>query len=137
MKEIENLNKCKQLIIEWEKAHHINEYMDLYEKLSLYSVFLAENLSQLKDEYNHAYYARKISVSHSFLTNRAEKIAENTALRKAETEHEQLIHEELESEALAYRLDIFLKQVNKVLDMMRTRISLEKKEMERITPNDI
>ena len=133
----ENINKCKKILQEYSESKSIAEYLQTYEKLSLYSVFLAENLSTLKTDYNRAYYKRKIEVSHSFLNNRAEKISEKTALTKAEVDNESLVKEELESEALAMRLELFLKQINKALEAMRTRISFEKTEKERIRPEDI
>jgi len=132
-----NLAKAKELLVKYENAKHIWEYLNIYEKLSLYSVFLWENLSQLKTEYNRSYYRRKIAISHSFLTNRQEKISEKTCLEMANDENSELLEQEMESEAIANRLDIFLRQINKVLEAIRTRISYEKAEKWRITSEDL
>lgn len=133
----ENINKTKDILVQYQNCKDINTMVELYERLTMYSVFLGENLSELKKDYNMNYYKRKIEISHSFLNNRKEKISERTSLEMANTENEELIREELESESLVNRLDIFLRQVNKVSEAMRTRISLEKQEKNRILPNEI
>ena len=46
----------------------------------------------------------------------------------ANDENSELLEQEMESEAIANRLDIFLRQINKVLEAIRTRISYEKSE---------
>lgn len=133
----ENLTKCKKILEEWSKTKHLQEMLRLYEQLTLYAVFIGENLSELKKDYNQAYFVRKIEVSHSFLTNRREKISESTSLKQAENDNEELIRRELEAESLTYRLDVFLKQINKTLEMMRSKIAYERSEKDRISLNDI
>ena len=46
----------------------------------------------------------------------------------ANNENSKLLEQEMESEAIANRLDIFLRQINKVLEAMRSRVSYEKAE---------
>lgn len=132
-----NLNRTKELMVEYEKSVHIQDMFRIYEKLSLYSVFLGENLSELKKQYNKAYFQRKISLSRSFISNRSQKISERTSLEMATESNASLLETELEAEALAYRLETFLRQVNKVMEAMRSRISFEKQEKERLTVNDV
>lgn len=133
----ENINKTKKILEDYQNCKDINTMVELYERLTMYAVFLWENLSELKKDYNMNYYKRKIEISHSFLNNRQEKISERTSLEMANTQNQELIREELESESLVNRLDIFLRQVNKVAEAMRTRISLEKSERNRLIPNEL
>jgi len=131
------LNKIKKLIIEYEKEQELSKIVNLYERLSLYSIFLAEELSKYKTIYNTTYYNRKISISHSYLNNKQEKISDKLAIEKANIENEELFKQELNQESQAIRLDNFLKQVNRVLDAIRTKISYLKVEQERVTKDNI
>ncbi|MGB2111224.1 MAG: hypothetical protein ACPHY8_05295 [Patescibacteria group bacterium] len=49
----------------------------------------------------------------------------------ANTENEELFNQEQEMESLALRLDVFLKQVNRVLQVMSSDISYLKQESNR------
>ena len=62
-----NLKKAKDILIEYEKTTELVAVLQLYKRLSLYSVFLWENLSSLKKDYNISNYTRKIEVSKSYL----------------------------------------------------------------------
>lgn len=128
---------AKDTIIAYSNAKSLDEILRLYERLSIESVWIAEILSTLKSEYNRAYYVRKLAISHSFLNNRREKITERQSLEMANEENKEEIESELEWESLAYRVDAFLKQLNKVLESMRTRISYEKNEKSRTMPYDL
>ena len=132
-----NIAKAKEILIEYEKATELNNILELYKRLSLYSVFLWENLSQLKKEYNSAYFTRKIEVSKSYLNNKRKKITDKTSLETAQVENEELIYQESEYEALALRLETFLRQVNRVIECMRTEISFLKGELNRTKSDDI
>lgn len=132
-----NLTKAKEILIEYEKTTELVKVLELYKRLSLYSVFLWENLSDLKKQYNTSYYTRKIEVSKSYLNNKKEKITDRQSLELANTENEELYKQESEFEALAMRLDIFLKQINKVLMCMSSDISFMKGELNRTTKDNI
>ena len=131
------INKIKKLIIEYEKEQELSNIVNMYEKLALYSIFLAEQLSEYKNSYNSSYYKRKISISHSYLNNKAEKITDKLALEKANIENEELLKQELELESITIRLDNFLKQVNKILEAQRTKISYLKSEKERLNKDNL
>ena len=132
-----NLQKAKDILIEYEKTTEVAKVLELYKRLSLYSVFLWENLSDLKSQYNISNYHRKIEVSKSYLNNKAKKITDRTSLEMANTENEELYKQEQELESLALRLDTFLRQCNKVIEAMRTEISYLKQEANRITSQDL
>ena len=132
-----NIEKAKQILIDYEKATELVAILDLYKRLSLYAVFLWENLATLKKAYNTSYYTRKIEVSKSYLNNKKEKITDRQSLELATSENEELFKQEWELESLAMRLDIFVKQVNRVIDAMRTDISFLKWELNRTKANDI
>jgi hypothetical protein len=53
--------------------------------------------------------------------------SENDAMLQAE----ELIKKELESESNAYKADLLLRQINKVLDAMQQRISILRREAEQ------
>lgn len=133
----ENLQKAKDILIEYEKTTELVRVLELYKRLSLYSVFLWENLSDLKKQYNTSYYTRKIEVSKSYLNNKKEKITDKQALSLADTENEELYLQESQIEALALRLDIFLKQINKVLMVMSSDVSYLKNEQNRTKSWDL
>lgn len=132
-----NLKVTKQILIDYEKTTEIVQILELYKRLSIYSVFLWENLSDLKKHYNTSYYTRKIEVSKSYLNNKKEKITDRTSLELANTENEELFKQEWEYESIAMRLDIFLKQINRVLSCMSSDISFLKIEMNRTKSNDL
>lgn len=134
---LKNIEKAKQILIDYEKTNELVAILDLYKRLSLYSVFLGENLANLKKQYNTSYYTRKIEVSKSYLNNKKEKITDRQSLELATCENEELFREEWELEALALRLDIFIKQVNVVINAMRTDISFLKSELNRTKSDDI
>ncbi len=133
----ENLQKAKDILVEYQNTTEVSAILQLYKKLSLYSVFLWENLSSLKKQYNISNYTRKIEVSKSYLNNKAQKITDRTSLEMANTENEELFNQEQEMESLALRLDVFLKQVNRVLQVMSSDISYLKQESNRTNRWDI
>jgi len=136
-KVLENIAKTKEILIEYEKTKELVAILNLYKRLSLYSVFLWENLSDLKKQYNTSYYTRKIEVSKSYLHNKKTKITDRQSLEMATTENEELFKQEWDLEALTMRLDTFLKQINKVLMAMSSELSFLKAEANRTNRNDI
>lgn len=127
----------KKIFDEYKENPTIHKLVNIYERLAINLVFLWEEEAKLKKEYNTSYYTRKIQVSHSYLTNKAEKISDKLALTQAETQNEELLKKELEQEALLHRLSLFRQQGNRVLESMRTKISFEKWEMQRTKTDDI
>lgn len=133
----ENLEVAKSILQEYENTTELTRVLQLYKRLSIYSVFLWENLSQLKKQYNTSYYTRKIEVSKSYLNNKKDKITDKKAVSLADIENEELYIQESQNEALALRLDIFLKQINKVLMAMSSDVSYLKNEQNRTKSSDL
>lgn len=133
----DNLQTAKDILEEYENTNELTRVLQLYKRLSIYSVFLWENLSQLKKQYNTSYYTRKIEVSKSYLNNKATKITDKQALSLADIENEELYLQESQTEALTLRLDIFLKQINKVLMAMSSDVSYLKNEKNRTNSSDL
>lgn len=130
---IQLIEAIKKIFEEYKHDPTLHRLVNIYERLAINLVFLWEEEAQLKKEYNTSYYTRKIQVSHSYISNKAEKITDKMAQSKAETQNEELLKTELEQEALLQRLNIFRQQGNRVLEAMRTKISFEKWEMQRET----
>lgn len=133
----DNLEVASKILKEYESTTELTRILQLYKKLSIYSVFLWENLSDFKSQYNLSNYHRKIEVSKSYLNNKKQKITDRTSLEMANTENEELFFQEQDKESLALRLDTFLKQINKVLMAMSSEISYLKQEANRTNRNDI
>lgn len=132
-----NIITTKDILVEYEKTTELESVLNLYKRLTLYSVFLWENLSNLKAKYNTSYYTRKIEMSKSYLNNKKRKITDRQSLEMATEENEELYKQESEFESLTIRLEIFLRQVNKVIEAMRTDISYLKQEKNRTNSNDL
>lgn len=76
-------------------------------------------------------------MSKSYLNNKKQKITDRQSLELATTENEELYKQESEFESLTMRLEIFVRQVNRVIEAMRTDISYLKQEKNRTNSNDI
>lgn len=119
-------------IIEWYKEHSsgagIHILLDARDKLSGHSYNLAEFTADLKVEYNSKYFIRKINIAKS----KQAFLNENMTLGKAENEalvkHQEIYNAQIEAEADAYKADLLLRSVYKVLDAMSQRISTLKQE---------
>jgi len=127
----ETLDHISQ-IIEWyklsSKGAGIDDLIDARDQLASYSYNLAEFTADLKIEYNSKHFIRKINIAkskHAFL-NKGMTLgkADNEALIK----HEEAYNSEIEYEAEAYKADILLRSVYKVLDAMSQHISWLKQE---------
>ena len=134
---LDNMKTAHSILDDYENTKELVAVLELYKRLSLYSVFLWENLSNYKKEYNIRNYNRKIEVSKSYLNNKKSKITDRTSLEMANTENEELFKQEQEMESLALRLDIFLKQINRVLQAMSSDVSYLKWEANRTNRWDI
>ena len=137
MKTEELIETIKWILQEYWRSDDIDTLHKLWQRLALNLVFLWERLAELKLDYNMKYYNRKISISHSYINNRREKITDRQSLEMANSENKELIKEELEWEALVVRVENFLRQNNRVLDTIRSRASYLKTEKDRLTVNDI
>lgn len=109
---------------------HINELLDLQDKLSIHSYRLAEMAATAKSEYNGDFFTRKITINRQVQGMLNAKMTKAAATVQAESSKigEEMIKEELDSEAEAFKFDLLLGQVNKVLNAMAQRISYLKIE---------
>lgn len=118
--------------IEWyngkAKTATIDELSKLKTHLVTLNYNLAEGLADMKEAYNKAYFVRKIETSkqkNAYINQgQAANKAESAALEDKEKE----LQDELTKESLAYRIEILLKQSNKVVEDITQRISILKTE---------
>lgn len=112
------------------KKLSINQLLDFQDKLSAFSYYLADEMATMKDHYNSYYFARKIN----FNKKKQAYINNGDSAAKAETsanvDVEEYYDKELEFESMGYRLDVLLRQVNKILNSVQQRISFLKLEHE-------
>ncbi len=101
------------------------------DKLVTYNYNLAELVAEYSKNYHKNYYIRKLTVARM----KNAYIKNGEAVGKAESlateEAAEAFDNELESEALAMRLELLLRQSNKVVDAIQQRISYLKTEMRR------
>ena len=110
-------------------TQNITELLNCKDKLAINSYSLAEYAAFKKIDYNIAYFIRKVSVIRE-----KEQNNKNMSATKAETKallsKENDYHREIEAQGEAYKADLLLKQVNKIIDCMTQRISYLKQELE-------
>ena len=110
------------------KTLSIDELLNAKDKIVTLNFNLAEEVAAAKDSYNMGYYLRKINVvktKNAYINQgKSATAAESTAIENTRAE----LKAELEKESYAYRLDLLLKQSNKVVDALTQRISFLKVE---------
>ena len=113
------------------KSQDIVNFLNAQDKLAILSYNLAQESGEAKMNYNMSYFIRKINVSKSI-----QGLMAGRQLSKAQAENESIVscekffNQESISEATTYQYDLLLRQVNRILDAMRTRISYLKSEKE-------
>ncbi len=131
----QTINKISEIVEFWSGLkrgyNNIENLLYMEQKLSGYSYYLAELLSEFKENYNIAYFWRKINTNkrkNAFIgTGKTAAASECMAIEKTEEE----LRKEIDAETIAYKAETLLKQVNKILDSMRTRISYLKDELKQ------
>ena len=125
----------KQLEWYYKNSHisNIEDLINLQDKLSVNSYYLAQLYSEVYNTYLEKVYNHKTKKIKSYLTKKAEKIQEKQitdklAERFAEDESLTDYADELFWEWEREKYRVLLSQVNKVLDSIRTRISYLKIE---------
>jgi hypothetical protein len=98
--------------------------------LAIYSFYLAEYAADKKIDYNKFMFIRKISIARQKESMTDNKMTSTKADNKAIIASEQDYHRELESQGEAYKADLLLKQVNKIIDAIMQRISYLKQELD-------
>lgn len=108
----------------------IEDLITVRDRLAVDSYDLALLCADSFSDYNGNYFMRKIQTAKKI----NELVKANTAVNKADNlakEELEVVYEtEMQSEALAHKLGLLLRQVNKVLDAMNQRISHMKKIQE-------
>ena len=110
------------------KSLSIDDLLNAKDKLVTLNFNLAEEVADSKKSYNMGYYIRKINIvkSKNAFINQGQSA---TAAQSAATEdNAEELKEELDREGIAYRMDLLLKQSNKVVDALTQRISYLKTE---------
>ena len=117
------------------KTSSIDTLLNAADWFSIQATRLSENLSELKSHYNKSYYVRKLKVAQKEqeLINK-ENLSAAKAQSKSIVDTAEFLDNELEYQSQAYRVDIFLRQVNILIHTIQQRISylkIEKNNMER------
>lgn len=114
----------------------IHQLIELQRGLACNSFYLASELANLKRDYNIAYFMRKIHVSkqqQGFLQN---KMTLGKAKIEADIECEKDIEMEVNAESEAFRCEVLLKQINRILSSIQQEISnlkVERQESKKLT----
>ena len=110
------------------KTLSIDDLLNCKDKLVTLNYNLAEETADSKDSYNMGYYLRKINVTknkNAYINQgKSAAAAESAAIENTRAE----LKDELLKESNAYRLDLLLKQSNKVVDAIQQRVSFLKTE---------
>ncbi len=130
---VDTLKTIESILAGYYKGNgSIDVLLDMQDKLAVHSYRLAEMSADMKSEYNGSYFMRKITIS-----KKTQAIIRQTKTSKAQAEveatntSEDLLLEELNNEAEAFKYDLLLRQVNKVLSAMQQRISYLKIEFDK------
>jgi|GEM_PF-2024873 len=112
------------------KTPDIEKLLSVRDHLATCSFNLASIAGDLKQRYNTNYYIRKIEVAKSkqgFINSGKNMTQSETS---SIVSSEEYIKGEMEAESDSYKVDLLLKQVNKILDAMGQRIAFARSEME-------
>jgi len=127
------LTDIKAQIDKYEKIYKtssIDTLLNAGDWFAIQATRLSELLAEIKTGYNKAYYIRKLKTAQKEqeLINKeslsAAKAASQSIVATAE-----FLDNELEYQSVAYRLEIFLKQLNILISSIQQRISYLKIEM--------
>ena len=103
--------------------------LEFQDKMVAYSFWLGELLVNAKTDYNLKFFSKKMILSRSTQSFiKSKDMAVNKATLESTIQNEDIIKIEIEAESYAYRCEVLLKQLNKVLDTVRQRISYLKAE---------
>jgi len=127
-----NIEEIKKLLDWYDKNSGragINALLDAQDKIAIRSYTLAGELAEIKRNYNLSYFDRKIGFNkakQNFIQKR--KMTGTEADANANIEVEELQRVETEYETVGYRLEVLLRQLNKILSALQQRISFLKAE---------
>lgn len=108
----------------------VPELLTMQDTLSVQSYRLAEEAADAKGKLNGRIFTKKVNINRQMQALINAKLSKAAAQVQAESSvtGEEMIKAELDAEAYAYKLDLLLNQVNKVLSAMAQRISYLKSE---------
>lgn len=108
----------------------INELLDIQDKVSIHSYRLAEMAAEAKTDYNTNFFTRKITINRQMQSLINAKISKAAAQVQAESSKvgAEMMESEMQSESLAFKYDLLLNQVNKILSAIAQRVSFLKQE---------
>ena len=113
------------------KTQSITDLLNCKDKLAIYSYGLAQFASDLKAEYNTAYFIRKIDVAkqkQGLIANK--KMSHAAAEVDAMVSTERQMQNELDKEAGSYKADLLLRQVNVIIQAITQRIAYLRSELD-------
>lgn len=116
------------------ESMNIDELLNVQDKISIHSYRLAEMAAEAKASYNGDLFTRKITINRQTQALINAKMSKAAATVQAESSKigEEMIKAELDAEAYAYKLDLLLGQVNKVLSAIAQRVSYLKTEKQQV-----
>ena len=108
---------------------NINQLLEAKDKLVTLNYNIAEEVAEAKRIYNYSYYIRKISISKSknSYINQGHSATKSESI--ATEEQAEKLEQEINNESYALKIELLLRQSNKVVDAMQQRISVLKSEL--------
>ena len=106
----------------------ITDLLDKQDKLAIRACNLGEFTGELFDTFNNNMFIRKFSIAKKSLDLQKANLTISRADKEALVANEDIYKKEIQMQGEANKADILLRQINRVLDTMRTRISYLKSE---------
>jgi len=109
----------------------IADLLNLQDSLSVSLYRLAEEAAEAKKGHNWSYFNRKVEINRSMqsmIMNQQMTVSKADIMAKAENKDK--MKAEVQAEATAYKLDLLLKQGNRILSAIQQRISFRKQEFD-------
>ena len=133
---IEKITQNISQIVTWYAKTKPNEtqlveLLDNMDRLTGYLWLYADYVADAKREYNLKYFTRKVSVSKEKMNLINSGLAVNKAEVEAMLANETQFQLEQEAEAICYKADLLLRQGNRVVEAMRSRLSYYKQEKQQ------
>ncbi len=128
---MEELKKISDIILHYGdngSSDSIDSLLQQRDELATLSFRLAEISSNSKRDYNGAYFIRKVNIARNIQELQKQGMSYNKADAESLIKNEKFYRNEILKEAEAYKMDLLLKQCNKVLDAMSQRISYMKQD---------
>ena len=125
---IEQISEVITIYNKSYKTLSIDDLLNAKDKLITLNFNLAEDVAEAKKSYNYGYYIRKINIIKAKNRYINQGTSATAAEAKALEEFAGDLKIELDREAISYRMDLLLKQSNKVVDAIQQRVSYLKTE---------